>query len=143
MGSTEPLLVDSFKEAFGKSLDFLLPDESIEVLLANAGGYAQSSETTRGKDQREDIRGRRKNGEEFPAEASISEIESGGHKIFTVFLRDVTERQMLENQFLQAQKMETVGNLAGGIAHDFNNLLTGILGFTSFAQAELPHVAIR
>ncbi|MHB0878593.1 MAG: ATP-binding protein [Anaerolineae bacterium] len=51
---------------------------------------------------------------------------------------ELAERKRLEEQFLQAQKMETVGRLAGGVAHDFNNLLTAISGYGTFVRESLP-----
>jgi two-component system cell cycle sensor histidine kinase/response regulator CckA len=54
-----------------------------------------------------------------------------------VVIRNVTEKRRLEQQVLQAQKMESLGTLAGGIAHDFNNILAGILGYASFLKSKL------
>ena len=56
------------------------------------------------------------------------------------FAMDITQEEVLRDQLIQSQKMESIGKMAGGIAHDFNNILTYISGYASiiFNSKELP-----
>ncbi|HWQ22142.1 MAG TPA: PAS domain S-box protein [Clostridia bacterium] len=71
---------------------------------------------------------RRKDGSTYPVEVHLQRVQGEGQSWFLAFINDVSERQHMQAQLLQSQKMEAVGELAGGVAHDFNNMLTGILG---------------
>jgi PAS domain S-box-containing protein len=70
---------------------------------------------------------------------TLSRLQIPGHHKASVLVlvTDMTERKHLEQQILQADKIDAIGRLAGGIAHDFNNLLTPILGFTELVVSTL------
>jgi two-component system cell cycle sensor histidine kinase/response regulator CckA len=79
---------------------------------------------------------KRKNGEKIIVHLSVSIIKDDAGQIlgYRGIAHDVTKRKKLEQQLLQAQKMESIGLLAGGVAHDFNNLLTAISGYGQILQ---------
>ncbi|MGH2454650.1 MAG: PAS domain S-box protein [Candidatus Limnocylindria bacterium] len=79
--------------------------------------------------RRLELSGLHADGHEFPVELTVYRVPIDGPPVFSAFIRDLTQARQLEEQLLQAQKMESVGRLAGGIAHDFNNLLTAINGY--------------
>jgi len=81
---------------------------------------------------------RSRNGDEIPVEMTVRLVLFADTLYAVVVAREITERQQLEAQLVQAQKMEAVGRLAGGVAHDFNNLLTAILGYGEMLFLELP-----
>ena len=91
------------------------------------------------------LSGRRKDGTEFPADISLSAIETPDGTLAAAAVRDVTERieaeeerralqaEATEARTHQARRLESIGELAGGIAHDFNNLLAVILNNAELA----------
>jgi PAS domain S-box-containing protein len=86
-------------EAVGAPLDFLLPDRLQALHRAHVEGFAAGPETARQMAERvATIVGRRKNGEEFPAEAAISKLRVDGSTILTVALRDITARKRIEKE---------------------------------------------
>jgi len=84
-----------------------------------------------------EIEYRRLNGDYFWALVSARVIQFGSEPALIGLLVDMTEQRLLEEQFRQAQKMESVGTLVGGIAHDFNNMLAGMLGQLYLVRHEL------
>jgi PAS domain S-box-containing protein len=79
---------------------------------------------------------KRKNGDALPVEVTLTAVPSESENVLHAVCRDISERKQaeeerekLEAQLRQAQKMEAIGQLAGGVAHDFNNLLQVIIGY--------------
>ncbi len=70
---------------------------------------------------------RRKNGDVFPVEINVRRVTWEGRPHFLAVVRDTTERRVLQEQAIQAQRMEAVGTMASGIAHDLNNILAPML----------------
>ncbi|WP_260447439.1 cell wall metabolism sensor histidine kinase WalK, partial [Nostoc sp. UCD120] len=109
----------SAQEVIGQGLDLLLPQRFFQAHRQHVADFGQSPNVARRMGERREIYGRRKDGSEFPAEASISKIDMGDEIFYTVILRDVTERKQIERM-----KDEFVSV----VSHELRTPLTSIYG---------------
>lgn len=93
----ETMFGHSASDVIGRSLDMLLPPSRAAAHRQHVTEFARSSDTARPMGERHEVSGRRQNGEEFPAEASISKLPTSDGTLFTAMIRDVTEQRRREH----------------------------------------------
>ena len=126
----------------GRSIDFL--GRHAHAFVAPSNSPDLFATLRQGQTWQGEFMHRRLRGEDFLAQATVNPIRDAAGLIthYLCIIADITpvrreqeNQRRLEQQLVQAQKMESLGTMAGGIAHDFNNILTGIIGHCELALA--------
>jgi PAS domain S-box-containing protein len=129
--ATEQLFHYRRNELLGNNIELLMVDSVVKYHDDFWKNHLNQSDATIIVAGRQ-VEGKRKNGEFFPIQISISELSknSEGKRRFIASCHDLTHAKHQEQQIRQMGKMEAIGKLTGGVAHDFNNLLGIITGYT-------------
>jgi PAS domain S-box-containing protein len=159
---TEALFDRPRQALIGQPVELLVPERFRAADPSNRAAYPADPRTRPMGADRE-LFGRRRDGSEFPAEISLSNIETEQGPLAVASIRDISDRveaarertaleaelqqarrvkvegekRGLEEQLDQMRRLESVGQLAGGIAHDFNNLLAVIMNYADFVAEEI------
>ncbi|MBP0016893.1 MAG: PAS domain S-box protein [Cyanobacteria bacterium SBLK] len=138
------------EEVMGKSLNLLLPEFATDIDQQDADRFARAADGIGTMGDLGTIVGRRKKGEEFPVEASISLLEIDGEKIFTIILRDISDRQQAAERLQRSQHfIERVADASPSLLYIYdlienkNVYLNGDLGVLGYSSEEIHAMGDR
>ncbi len=122
-------------DLIGRHLTFLYPPEMHSHIHSLLQRSFEMKEEFRGTE--EQMRTFDERIIDVSVNTSLVYDETGKPILLRCVGRDMTEQKFLEQKVMQAQRIDTIGNLAGGVAHDFNNILTSIMGASSIMRRRL------